>query len=203
MINARALLLASTILFGWANAEAQSALSIRVRGTVTGFDGHELQVQTRDGKNLNVSVIEATKFKAIVALKMRDIKQGGFVGITAIPRTPGGPLLAREVHVFGEAQRGLGEGHYAWDLEPGSTMTNANVDAIVNTHDGKELTLSYKGGSKKIIVPRNAPVVSFQPADKSILKAGAQIFCIALEAADGSLTAQHISVGMNGMKPPM
>jgi hypothetical protein len=197
------LLLVCAVLLGSINAQAQSALNVRIRGSITAFDGHELQVKTREGNNLSMAVTAATKIKAIVAVKMSDIKQGGFVGITAVPRTPGGPLLAREVHVFAEAQRGLGEGHYAWDLEPGSTMTNANVDAIVSTNSGKVLTLGYKGGSKKIIVPRNTPVVSFQPADKSVLKAGVQIFCIALEAANGSLTAQHISVGMNGMKPPM
>ena len=203
MNKAGALLLASAILFGWANAEAQSTLSTRVRGSITGFDGHELQIKTREGKDIHIAVTEATKIKAIVALKMRDVKKGGFVGVTAIPKTPGGPLLAREVHVFAESQRGLGEGHYAWDLEPGSTMTNANVDAIVSTNNGKELTLSYKGGSKKIVVPKGVPIVSFQPADRSLLKAGAQIFCIAQQAANGSLTAQHVSVGMNGMKPPM
>jgi len=203
MNKAGALLLASAILFGWVNAEAQSTLSARVRGSITGFDGHELQVKTRDGKTLNIAVTEATKIKALVALKMSDIKQGGFVGVTAIPGTSEGSLLAREVHVFSESQRGLGEGHYAWDLEPNSTMTNGNVDAIVNTGNGKELTLGYKDGKKKIIVPKSVPIVSFQSADKSLLKVGALIFCIAQQAADGSLTAQHVSVGMNGMKPPM
>ncbi len=82
-------------------------------------------------------------------------------------------------------------------------MTNANVDAIVDTNNGKELTLSYKGGSQKIIVRQGVPIVSFKPADKSLLKTGAQIFCITQQAADGSLTAQYISVGENGMKPPM
>lgn len=203
MNKASALLLASAILFGWANAEAQSALSVRVRGSITGFDGHALQVKTREGKSLNIGVIESTTFKTIVALKMSDIKQDGFVGVTTISKTPEGPLLAREVHVFAESQRGLGEGHYAWDLEPDSTMTNANVDAIANTREGKELTLSYKGGKTKIVVPKGVPIVAFQPADQSVLKVGAQIFCIALQGANGSLTAQYISVGTNGMKPPM
>jgi hypothetical protein len=203
MNKACALLLASAIVFGWSNAEAQSTLSTRIRGSITAFDGHELQVKTRDGKDIHMAVTEATKVKALVALKMRDIKKGGFVGVTAIPRTPGGPLLAREVHVFAESQRGLGEGHYAWDLEPNSTMTNANVDAIVDTKSGRQLTLGYKGGRQKIIVPKGVPIVAFQPADQSLLKVGSQIFCIAQQAANGSLTAQHVSVGMNGMKPPM
>jgi hypothetical protein len=203
MNKAGALLLVSAFLFGWVNAEARSALSMRVRGSITDFDGHELRIKTRDGRNLNIGVTNATRIKAIVALKIRDIKRGSFVGVTAITKAPGGPLLAREVHIFAESQRGIGEGHYAWDLEPGSTMTNGNVDAIVDSVNGKELTLSYKGGRQKIIVPKGAPIVAFQPADKSLLKAGAQIFCIAQQTANGSLTAQHVSVGVNGMKPPM
>jgi hypothetical protein len=203
MNKASTLLLASAILFGWANAETQSTLSIRVRGSITGFSGHELQVKTRDGRNLNIAIAESTKIKVIVALKLSDIKQGSFVGVTAVERVPGDPLLASEVHIFAESQRGMGEGHYAWDLEPGSTMTNANVDAIVNANNGKELTLSYKGGHQNIIVPRGTPIVSFRAADESVLKAGAQIFCIAQQAADGSLAAQYISVGKNGLKPPM
>ena len=107
------------------------------------------------------------------------------------------------MHLFAEAQRGTGEGHYDWDLEPGSSMTNANVDAIVNTNDGKELTLSYKGGSQKIIVPQDVPIVTFKPADESMLKAGAELFIITQQVDDGSLTAQHILVGKDGMKPPM
>jgi hypothetical protein len=150
-----------------------------------------------------VNVTDNTKINVLSTLRMSDIKQGSFVGVTAIQKGPGTPLQAREVHLFPEAQRGTGEGHYDWDLEPGSSMTNANVDAIVNTNNGKELTLSYKGGSQKIIVPQGVPIVTFKPADKSVLKAGAQVFIITQQAADGSLTAQRILIGKDGMKPPM
>lgn len=203
MNKLNALLLVGLILSGFASAQAESQPALKLRGAITGFDGQELQMKTREGKDLKINVAENTKINMLYLVKMSDIKQGTFVGVTAIPRGPGEPLLALEVHVFSEAQRGTGEGHYDWDLEPGSTMTNANVEAIVNTNDGKELTLGYKGGTKKITVPQNAPIVAFKPADTSLLKKGAQIFCIAQQAADGSLVAQHISVGQGGMKPPM
>jgi len=203
MNKIKALLLASTVLFGLANALAQSQPAARIRGAVTGFDGHELQVKTREGKDLKVNVADDTRISVLTALRMSDIKQGSFVGVTAVRHGPGTPLQAREVHLFAPAQRGTGEGHYEWDLEPGSSMTNANVDAIVDTNDGKELTLSYKGGSQKIIVPRGVPIVAFEPADRSLLRTGAQVFIGALQAADGSLTARYISIGQGGMKPPM
>lgn len=63
-------------------------------------------------------------------------------------------------------------------------MTNANVDAIVETNDGKELTLRYRDGKQKIIVPPGVPVVTFMPGDKSLLKAGAYVFFMAQQAAD-------------------
>ena len=203
MNNIKALLLVITFLFGLTSALAQSQPTVRIRGAVTVFDGHELQVKTREGKELKVTITDATKVNVLSAVKMSDIKQGSFVGVTAIQHGPGTPLQAREVHVFPEALRGTGEGHYEWDLEPGSSMTNANVDAIVNTNTGEELALSYKGGSQKIIVPQGIPIVTFKPAGKSLLKAGAQVFITAQQAAAGSLTAQSISVGKNGMTPPM
>ena len=178
MNKVNAVLLVTAMLFGLVNAQAQSPPAMRVRGTITGFDGHEMQVETRDGKYLKVNLTDNTKINVLYSLQISDIEQGSFVGVTAVPNGPNDPLQAREVHLFAETQRGTGEGHYDWDLEPGSSMTNANVGAIVNTNNGKELTLSYKGGSQKVIVPQTVPIVAFKPADKTILKAGMQIFCI-------------------------
>ena len=197
------LLLVGMMLLGLANGPAQSQPAMKIRGAITGITGHELQVKTREGRDLKVNIAGNTRINVLSPLRISDIKQGSFVGVTAVRKGPGTPLQAREVHLFPEARRGTGEGHRDWDLEPGSSMTNANVDAIVDTNNGKELTLSYKGGSQKIIVPQGIPIVTFKPAGKSLLKAGAQVFITAQQAAAGSLTAQSISVGKNGMTPPM
>jgi len=90
-----------------------------------------------------------------------------------------GSQSALEVHIFTEAMRGTGEGHYPWDLRPQSTMTNANVEQIVSAVDGPTLTLKYKGGEKKIVVPANTPIVAYVPADKSDLKPGLKVFIVA------------------------
>lgn len=84
---------------------------------------------------------------------LSDIKQNSFVAVTAMPQ-PDGSLNAVEVHIFPESMRGTGEGHYPWDLQPQSTMTNANVEQVVSAVDGRTLTLKYKDGEKKITVPR-------------------------------------------------
>jgi hypothetical protein len=57
-----------------------------------------------------------------------------------------------------EAMRGTGEGHYPWDLQPQSTMTNASVDQIGSSVDGRTLTLKFKDGEKKITVPARRQV---------------------------------------------
>ncbi len=203
MEKAKSLLLLGSLLIAAASAFAQTPPAMRIRGTVIAFDGHLLKVMTREGRDASLVVPADARVNVLSPLKLSDVRQGSFVGVTAVQRGPGTPLQAREVHVFPEAQRGTGEGHYAWDLEPGSSMTNANVDAVVDTNSGKELTLSYKGGSQKIIVPRDVPIITFAPADTSLLKAGAKVFAVAQRSADGSLTVQRISVGKDGLKPPM
>jgi hypothetical protein len=196
-------LMAGAILLGLMSATAQAQTSVRVRGTITGFDGHVLEVKTREGKDLRVNVADDIVVSSLVELKISDIKQGGFVGVTAFKKGSEGALYAIEVHVFPEASRGTGEGHYDWDLGPGTTMTNANVDAIVERNDGKELKLSYKGGTQKITVPPGTPIVTFVPAERSQLQSGVPIFAVVQQSDDGALTAKRILIGKDGMKPPM
>lgn len=213
MSRTKALLLALAIFSGMsgisgisgalAQSQPASQPPARMRGVITAFDGHDLHVKTRDGKLLKLDFSPDTKINVLSSLTLSDIKRGSFVGITAIPSATGSTLEALEVHVFPESLRGTGEGHYGWDLKPGSTMTNANVDAIVVSKEGEELTLSYKGGTQKIIVPQGVPIITFTPADKSLLKTGAQVFIVAQQTADGNLAALSILIGKDGMKPPM
>jgi hypothetical protein len=114
-----------------------------------------------------------------------------------------GALVALEVHIFTEAMRGTGEGHYDWDLRPTSKMTNANVANVTNMGKDRVLTVQYKGGEKKVLVPEDAVVVAFTPTDRKELKAGASIFVVSQRQPDGSLTAPRVNVGLNGQIPPM
>jgi hypothetical protein len=116
---------------------------------------------------------------------------------------PDGSLNAVEVHIFPEAMRGTGEGHYPWDLQPQSTMTNANVEQVVSAVDGRTLTLKYKDGEKKITVPANAPIVTYVPGDKSDIKPGAKVFIVAVKQADGTLQGRAWRIGRDGVTPPM
>ena len=195
------LVLAGVLMVLTASALAAAPPDQKVRGTVTAFDGNVLKVRTREGRALVMRVPRKAKINVLSPLTLRDIKTGDFVGVTALLR--GGELQALEVHVFPEAMRGTGEGHYDWDLEPGSTMTNANVDAVVASNDGEKLTLSYKGGMQQIVVPPSTPVITFSPAPRTMLKRGASVFLIARRSENGGLTALRILLGNGRIKPPM
>jgi hypothetical protein len=139
----------------------------------------------------------------IVKASLSDVKQGGFVGITAMPQ-PDGTQKAVEIHIFPEAMRGTGEGHRPWDLMPNSTMTNATIDSQVAVSDGQKLVLKYKDGEKTFIVPANVIVVTYVPATAADLKPGAKFMvAAAAKQPDGTLVAQRINVGLNGLSPPM
>ena len=75
--------------------------------------------------------------------------------------------------MFPENLRGFGEGHYPWDLGSKSMMTNATVANAVKGADGQTVTVTYKGGEKKIDIPDNVPVVALVPADKADITPGA------------------------------
>ena len=183
-------------------AWAQEAPPVRLRGTIERIDGAVYVVKARDGNELKVTLPEKPQIAGIVKASLSDIKQGSFVGVTAMPKADGS-LSALEVHIFPEAMRGTGEGHYPWDLRPQSTMTNANVENVVTAVDGPTLTLKYKDGEKKIFVPADAPIVSYVPGGKADLKAGAKVFVVAAKQADGTLQGRAWRVGRDGITPPM
>lgn len=194
-------LFVSLVVFGATVADAQTTM--RVRGTIAAFEGNVLSIKAREGKDLKVELTEKAAVAAVQAVKLSDIKPGDAVG-SATRRRPDGTLVALEVHVFPADRPIPSEGHRPWDLEPGSMMTNARVTAVVQATDGRELTLTYKDGSQKILVPEGVPVVSAVAADRSLLKPGEYVFLIADVSADGKLTASgRVQVSKDGIRPPM
>jgi hypothetical protein len=182
---------------------ARAQDTMRVRGTIERVDGATYFVKTRDGAELRITMIEQPVLVAIVKASLADIKPGLFVGSTGTPQ-PDGSQKAIEVHIFPEAMRGTGEGHYAWDLQPNSTMTNANVEQSVTGVDGQTLTLKYKNGEKKILVTQETVIVSYNPGDKADLAPGTKIFVgAAKKQPDGTLQAARINYGRDGLTPPM
>jgi hypothetical protein len=174
----------------------------RIRGDIVSFSGNTLTVHRRSGDTVTLTMSDASQVSAVKTIQLADIKPGSYVGAAATPG-PDGKLVAKEVLVFPEAARGTGEGHYAWDLGANSSMTNANVDTVVESTSGRDLKLSYKGGSNSITVPANAPVVTLAPATRADLIAGKKVFVVAAPANGGSYGAQFVVVEKDGVAPPM
>jgi outer membrane lipoprotein SlyB len=185
-----------------ATATAQTAPPMRVRGTIASIDGQNLTVTARDGATVPIKLAADYAVTAVVKADMSDIAVGKYVGIAAMPQG-GDAEKALEVLVFPEAARGSGEGHYAWDLAPGSMMTNATIAQAVDKVDGRNLTLKHKDGETQIAVPQDVPIVTFAPGDRSLLMPGAGIMVSVVKQPDGTMTASRVLVGKDGVKPPM
>ncbi|ALE57036.1 hypothetical protein P0D87_04265 [Paraburkholderia sp. RL17-368-BIF-A] len=195
----------SLIALAFANASfAQTSADKpeRIRGTIQSYSGGVLQVHRRSGETVGIAVVDASGLNAVKAIQLSDIKPGAYVGAAAMPRADG-KLEAKEVLVFPEAARGMAEGHFAWDLGAGSSMTNANVDTIVQGTSGRDLKLSYKGGTNTVTVPANAPVVTLIPATRDELTAGKRVFVVATHGKSGAYNAVQIIVEKDGVAPPM
>ena len=130
-----------------------------------------------------------------------DIKPRSYIGTAAMPQADGS-LVAYEIQIFPESMRGVGEGHHPWDLQPQSTMTNGTVGDVVVTQ-GRTLTLRYKDGEKQVVVSEKAPIITYAPATAAMLTQGAHVIITATRQPDGSLVAQRIGVGKDGLVPPM
>ncbi len=189
---------------------AAAADPYHMRGMLTDRSDMELTIDEGDGVGTTVMLNKEAGIFAVEQARLSDIQQGQFVGITSIEKD--GVRIAIEVHIFEEALRGLAEGHYPWDLvdEP-NMMTNANVAQLVETGDGRKLTVSYVEGSgdartegtQTILVPPDATIVNFFAVGPEKLVPGGDVFLLAIDNEDGTTTSPAIVVGQNGVTPPM
>jgi hypothetical protein len=183
-------------------ADAQTPKASHIRGSIDSVDGQTLSVSTREGPKVKLILMSKVRIIAMKKAELSAITPGSFIGTAAKPGA-GGQLVAMEVVLFSESARGSGEGQYDWDLAPGSSMTNAKVDAAVQGASGSDLTLSFKGGSVKISVPPGVPVVTPIPAQRDDLRPGAQVFALGLEYPDGTYRTPFVAVSKDGVAPPM
>jgi len=189
------------LIFSASAAWAQPA-TVRVRGEITKVEGTKLSVKARDGQSLTVKLAEPPRIAAMVKASLADIKEGMFVGVSAMAQ-PDGTQKAFAVHIFMDSQKGVvAERSGPWDSRPGSTMTNANVANMVAGKDGQSLLVKYKDGEKKVIVPPGTTIARTVPGSIADLKVGAKVFVGgAKKDADGTLIAPNITVGRD-IDPP-
>ena len=193
-----------TLLLAASAGLAQQPAQVRVRGTIEAIDGAMLTVKSRDSRTFyKIKVADNAVVRGLVRASPAEIKDNTFIGVSGLPQ-PDGSQKALEIHIFPEPMRGTGEGHQPWDLVPNSTMTNATVAQMVKAVDGHEITVKYKGGEKKIVLLPQTRIVTFVPGDRSELRPGVKIFIAAARKKDdGTLEADSIAAGRDGLPPPM
>lgn len=198
LVAALALFAASACL---AQAPAPATAAIRLRGTIETIDAGSMTVKERRGEVVTLLLPAGLAVTEILPIDIAEIKPGSYIGSAAVTRADG-TLEALEVQVFPESMRGVGEGHRAYDLQPQSTMTNATVAELAVSATGRTLKLRYKDGEKTLTIPANVPVVTYKPADRSLLVVGAKVIVTA-ELRDGKPTVLRVQAGRNGFTPPM
>ena len=195
-------LLLTTALLALATlAQAADAPPTRIRGTIEAVAGDGLTVKTNQGEDLAVTMNADTAVHAITLAKIADIQPGRYVGATAVPQADG-TLKALEVHVFPPEMAGAGDGHRPWDLAPNSSMTNGVVGELL-TSNGRMITIKYKDGEQRVVIPDDMPVVNIEAGDRSLLTPGVHVMIFAVKNDDGTFIARSISAGKDGIKPPM
>ena len=202
ILSALPRVLASLVLLS-SIASAQQAPTVRIRGTIEAVDGPVLSIKTREGNDVKVRTTDNVAVFGVVKTSLAEIKEGSYIGVTAMPE-PDGTQQAVAVHIFPENQRGAAEGFRPWDLRANSTMTNATVAETVAGSDGQHILVKYKDGEKMVLVPPETPIVTFVAGDKSEMKPGVKVIIFgAAKKEDGTLEANRVNVGRDGITPPM
>jgi hypothetical protein len=185
-----------------ATAYAQPAQTVRLRGTIEKADGNVLALKATDGAAVKLTLANDAQVIAVVKASMADIKENTFLGSAAMPQTDG-TQKALEVHIFPEQMRGTGEGHRPYAPVANSTMTNGTASgATVTGVEGATITVKYKDGEKKIIVPPGIPIVRYEIGSPTDLKPGAHFTVLAAtKKPDGTFEASRINVGRDGVVP--
>lgn len=176
---------------------------VHVRGTVVSASATWLTVDA-NGVTKKIALGPKTPVVIVVPAKLGDVKTGEFIGTAALPQS-NGTFKAQELVIFPDAMRGAGEGHYPWDLGSGSTMTNGtigNSETPVTGVDKRVLTVTYKGGTSKIALPSDIPIVQITPGSPAALAKGAHVFVVAIPK-DGALAGAFVVVGKGSVVPPM
>ena len=201
MMNRRMLLaLAATSFAGGALAQT-TGTPARLRGKIDSLSGDTLNLTLRNGTKASATLSPNVRLTWLTVAQPGDIKEGSYVGTAALPQ-PDGTLKALEMQVFPESMRGVGEGTREWDLGAGSSMTNGTVGSVVAA-SGRTITITYKGGEKRVLIPDDVPIVTYEPADRAALTPGANVIVNGTRAPDGAVTATSVGVGKNGLVPPM
>lgn len=193
MIRSIGLIVGAFVVAGAVHAQQ----NVNVRGTITAFDGKVVSIKARDGRDVRVDLPETAGVSTTKAITLSDIKPGTVVGVTTVKRADGA-IVAIDVRPLPPT---VPLGLTPYDLQPGSTMTNARLEGAVQSAGGQELMLNFKTGTVKVLVPPGTPMTRAVPGSRADIKPGERIYVAARPAQDGKLTAVRVQVSKDGVNP--
>lgn len=175
-------------LFGLPAASQQA--DVRIRGAIEKFDSKSLVLQGNDGTASSVSLDSDTAVFISQPSSLGAIKAGDYVASAAV-KGADGKLRSRELRIFPEALRGIGEGQRPMDA-PDTLMTNASVSEVVAAPEGQVVKVKYKNGTAELVVSPQTPITAAVTSDMSALKPGTRVFVFATKTSDGTVRARRI-----------
>lgn len=204
---------------------------VRLRGTITAVTAKSLAIKTGSGKTMSVTIGGGTHYLEVEKSSLNMVDKGSYIGTAT--KTVGTQLIALEVVIFPAAMRGTGDGHYAWDKIPdttlsggaktASTMTNGNVAAVSGTTAGGKVSSTMTNGNVATAASSDGVTrltVTYKGGKQTILvpptapivkfhpgtKSDAVTGAhvfIKASKTGGKTTADVVAVGVDGVTPPM
>ena len=200
MYTRHGLLLTLALLFV-AQVPAAEAPPTFLRGVVSAIDNDSVTLKLSGGELRKLALAKDCRVSVLKAIDVAKIKPGSFIGSAEMPQK-NGTGRSLEVHVFPPGVK-AGEGHYAWDLKPGSMMTNGTVGKVIAKSKGLQLQVAYPTGERRLVVPRGTPIVEITPGEPAMIKPGIAVFALIGKAPDGSAIVGGLSIGEDGATQPM
>ena len=178
-------------------AYAQQAPTLNIRGVIAEVGAETIVVKTSDGASRTITLPAEVPVAVTKPFTMADVRTGMMLGVTTMVRDDG-KIVALDVRPIPPTARA---GLSPYDLRQGSTMTNATLEANVESSNGRELSLNYKEGVVKVLVTPETTMSQAAPGARADLKAGEAAYVAARAGADGALTAVRVQVSKDGVKP--
>ncbi len=184
--------IAMALHFLGASAFSQDA-DIRLQGAIETIDAQNVAIKATDGATSTLKVTPDTSVFVNQPSSLDQIKPGDYVASTTV-KTEDGKMRSKELRIFPEALRGLGDGARPMDA-PNTTMINAGVSEVLAAPQGQLLKVRYKDGTAEFVVDAQTMVSAIVPSDLTALKAGSRVFLLATKDGTGELVAKRI-IGM-------
>jgi hypothetical protein len=129
------------------------AASERVRGTVAAISGDTLTVRTALGQSVPVMLTGQTRYLKVAPSSLNHVDPGAYIGTAT--KSIGDQLIALEAVVFPSSLNGTGEGHYARDRLPDTTLSAGSTtpSAMTNGTVSAAAPVSGTVNSVQLVLP--------------------------------------------------